>query len=396
MMRVPKLCCTSDGRSFITIPRDKKRRREYFGKHGTPEAETRYRQWVARYLTGTPTKPRKTQPMLAELAILYLEHAADYYRKNGQPTKEAGLVRDALKHLLTLHATTPVDEFAPPHLIQVQQSMIAGGYSRKTINNHISRCKRFVRWCCAMGHAPAGLYHQLTTVDGLRKGRAAVKENPPVQPVPWSDVTATLPYVAPVIRAMVRTQFYCGMRPQDVTAMRDADIDTSGRIWLYTPTSHKTEHLGGSLVKAIPQVAQTVLQPYMDTDGYLFRPADSHRWHAEQRRANRVRTTPLYPSEARRRKNKPSKRLRERFSVDSYRRAIKHGLNRALDEGTEIPHWHPNQLRHAVATEISKHLSQQAAQRWLGHARLDTTSIYAEKQLSELVAIAAQLDQHWG
>jgi len=395
-MRIPKLRCQHPNRAFAEWPKSG-RKREYFGIYGTPEAESAYRQWVAQLIAGAPAEPRKTAVLVRDFLPRYLDHVESYYRKHGKPTKEAGLIRDALRVLHALHSGTPMADFGPVQLTQVQAVLVDRGYTRGTVNKHVSRVRRFFRWCCQNGHAPPELYHNLQSVPGLRAGRTAAKESSPVLPVPWPHVEQTLPFVSPTIRAMILVQFYCGMRPQDVTAMRASELDVSGKIWLYRPRSHKTEHHGAKLVKAVPVVAQEVIKPFFvpDINAYLFRPADSHQWHAEQRRANRNRKTPVYPSEARRRRNKPSHKLRACYDTDSYRRAINHGLTKAAKAGVEIPHWHPHQLRHAVATEIAKTFGQQAAQRWLGHASLDTTSIYAEREVDELVTIANQLDRHW-
>ena len=53
--------------------------------------------------------------------------------------------------------------------------------------------------------------------------------------------------------AMVELQRLSGMRPGEVVTMRTCDLDTSGRVWAYTPESHKTEHHGRE--PAIPGVS---------------------------------------------------------------------------------------------------------------------------------------------
>ncbi len=45
--------------------------------------------------------------------------------------------------------------------------------------------------------------------------------------------------------------------------------------------------------------------------------------------------------------------------------------------------WGPNQLRHAAGTEVRREFGLEAAQTVLGHAKADTTEIYAERD-SEL------------
>ena len=107
-----------------------------------------------------------------------------------------------------------------------------------------------------------------------------------------------------------------------------------------------------------------MLQPFLtaEFDGYLFRPVSTKK-HC--------------------------------YTPNSYRSALCRGFEKASKSGVEIPYWFPNQLRHAIATELRQSQGEQAAQIWLGHENLNTTGIYTEKQITELVAVAHVLDQRW-
>ncbi len=111
----------------------------------------------------------------------------------------------------------------------------------------------------------------------------------------------------------------------------------------------------------------------------------------------------MTPSQAARSpKRDPGRAKRERYDVDSYRRAITYGIakaNRSREEeakkqGTEpqlIPEWYPLQLRHSRATQIRKKYGIEAAQVALGHTRADVTQIYAERNLEAAVQIAREI-----
>jgi integrase len=84
---------------------------------------------------------------------------------------------------------------------------------------------------------------------------------------------------------------------------------------------------------------------------------------------------------------------RDRYDVDSYRRAISYAIRRANKRREEaqqdpIPHWYPLQLRHPRATEIRKAYGIEAAQVSLGHAHADVTQVYAERYLELAIKIA--------
>ena len=58
--------------------------------------------------------------------------------------------------------------------------------------------------------------------------------------MPDEFVDAVLSYVAPQVAAMIELQRVTGMRCGEVTIMRGADINTAGKVWVFTPETHKT------------------------------------------------------------------------------------------------------------------------------------------------------------
>ena len=192
------------------------------------------------------------------------------------------------------------------------------------------------------------------------------------------------------------------MRPREACIMRACDIDMSGDVWLYRPSSHKNAWRGRGLVKALPKTAQRILAPFIaakqPTD-FLFDPQDATDWSARERSENRKpRKTKLYPCEqkrverAKRLRFNNSDRISRCYSKDSYRQAIDHGIAKAAASGVRVEPFTPNQLRHAIVSHISKTIGAQAAQRFAGHASLSTTNIYTEIEVAEIIAIAKRLD----
>jgi hypothetical protein len=43
---------------------------------------------------------------------------------------------------------------------------------------------------------------------------------------------------------MIELERLTGMRPGEVCVMWTCDLGTSGRVWVYTPSTYKTEHHG--------------------------------------------------------------------------------------------------------------------------------------------------------
>lgn len=357
--------------------------RTYLGKYDSPESRKRYAQVVAQIAAGgvgaIVELTAGQDASIDELILPYLDFATRYYSTDGEPSKEFYGVAKALEFLSAYAGEMEGAAFGPRALIGFQNHLVAQKHARPYVNKQVGRVKRFFRWCCEQERLPGEHWHKLACVQGLKEGRTVAPEPADVQPVPRSIVEQTLPYMQPTIAAMAQVQMLCGMRPQDVCTMRGREIDCRGPVWIYTVPKHKNSWRGQSLVKAIPRAAQAILLPYMhlDLDRYLFSPRD-----AIAARCGRF---------AQRRK----RQVRDHYDTDSYRQGIDYGLAKAGRLGLEIPHWCPLQLRHTIATELRQSIGQQAAQVWLGHACLETTGIYAEKQISELVAIAQELDRRW-
>ena len=398
-MKLPKLRRNGDGRAFVQVAR----RRFYLGKFGTPEAENRYTEFIARHaagLTALVMKPVGGSSVNC-LVVRFLRWAETYYAGS----REYENCLHAVALLVEMFGHEPVLTFGPLKLVALQERMVAAGYRRGVINIRIRKVRRVFKWGAKMELIPAAIFQALTSVEGVREGRQGVVESVQVKPVAWSVVEATLPHLSPVVRAMVWVQYLCGMRPGETTRMRPCDIDTSGPIWLYRPARHKRKHLGQETIKAVPVAAQRHLAAFLNrpADAYLFSPKESSAWH-RMRKADPHRKTNRYPSEAKRVAEQKARALRrvggerrpgEQFTVKSYYRAIDRAIRQARKSDPSLPHWHPHQLRHSIATEISRTMGQQKAQRWLSHADLDTTKIYTEVEIAELIEIAQALDARW-
>lgn len=240
-------------------------------------------------------------------------------------------------------------------------------------------------------------------MTGLLKGRTEARESDPVKPVDQQTAEATLKFVAPPVAAMIRLQQLTGMRHGEVVIMRSIDIDRSGDVWLYQPSTHKTAYRGTEKQVPLGPLAQAVIQPFLDRapDAFLFSPIEKKAWRNERRAVhhNRNRKTKIYPCELKprvrlkqARKSNVSKRpKRERHDLDSYRRTVTDGIQKAGKAGIKIPSWHPHRLRHSCGTEIRKRYGIEAAQVMLGHTTANVTEIFAERKLKLAVNVALEM-----
>ena len=178
--------------------------------------------------------------------------------------------------------------------------------------------------------------------------------------------------------------------------MRGCDLDTSSKVWVYTPMTHKGVHYGCARQIYLGPKAQEIINDFLKPDltAFLFSPAEAD---AERKaKQNQSRKTPMTPSQRRRaeralrraERGKRRRAPRERYDSQSYARAIKYAIKQAFrpDGMTSAEfmkwkppqHWHPHQLRHNAATWLRKEFGIEIARIILGHKSPAITEVYAE------------------
>jgi integrase len=353
----------------------------YLGTHGTAASRAEYNRLVGEWLAnGRQLPPEPGQPItINKVMLAYNAHVAAYYRRpDGTATTEVNNIKYALKPLRKLYGTTPAPDFGPLKLIALQNTMVEMGWTRNGINKQIGRIKQFFKWAVSRELIPASVHHAIATVRCLAPGRSAAEENKPVRPAPQANIDAALPLMPSPVRAMVKLQLFTGARPGELTTLRMADLDMSGKVWRYKPTQHKTLHHGHDRVILFGPHAQAVLKDFLTTDttAYLFSPAAAM---AERRaKATAARTTPLSCGNrpGTNRKQKPKRLPGNVYDVTAYNRAIR----RACD-AAGVQYFHAHQLRHNSATSLREEFGVEAAKTILGHRTLSTTLLYAEDSL---------------
>ncbi len=314
---------------------------------------------------------------------------------------------------------------------RLRETLIARGLSRSTINSRIERVKRIFKWGVENELVDARVFHALQAVEGLRQGRSAAKELPPIRPVPMEDVNAVLPHLGPVVRDMVRLQLLSGCRPGEIVTLRPCDVQREGEVWEYVPATHKTEHHGQQRRVYFGPKAQAILASYLDNrpvEAACFSPREAEAQRRSEQRQQRQSPIPASQRRRRRRRTAGPSPFGETFNVASYRRAIaraceiaygmpeelqqlnntvrsrtfrelsaeaqcaeKARLQQAASEWRAQHVWHPNRLRHTRATDLRRAFGIEAAQTVLGHANLPTTEIYAEADFQTARKIMAEV-----
>lgn len=340
----------------------------YLGKHGSPESYREYERLRLEHAKGTITP--KLPSVASTLTIADL--VADFLRcePRGADHPQIQRIARSCTPMIRLYGDTPAEEFRANRLRAVQEAMIdqrwmtdeekskCGPWSREYINKSIERLLRVFRWGESRELLPMGTADHLKTVEPLRLFDRRVHSCPDRKPVDWEkQVVPCLPWMNPVVRAMVQVQYFAGMRPGEVCSMRRCEIETSGEVWLYRPGHHKGTWRGHDLVKAIGPRAQVVMAPWLmaaEPDGYVFPPA---------KRRNAARY----------------------YLENGYGQAIRRAIKLA-----GVDPWCPYQLRHAAghAAQLVGGLAATAA--LLGQQSIETAKIYSDKHRLDLAIETAK------
>jgi hypothetical protein len=423
-----------NGKARITVRTGDGRRKDLvLGPHGSPESLAEYRRVLAELEAHGGAYPVKTTAPAAadltvnELLLQYWHWAEEHYRDpEGNPTRELENLKDALRPLKQLYGRALAKEFGPMALRAVQQGMITAGLCRSVINFRVNRIRRVFKWAVSFELLPVAVHQALQTVQGLRRGHGKVREADPIKPASVELIEVALPFMPDPVAAMVRVQLLTACRAGEAMIMHGIDLNTTGSVWTYHPHRHKNQHRTQERVIYLGGQAQAVVKPFLKTDlhAYLFSPRAyveaMHRRRAEQRKSKRT------PSELkRRRKAKPRRAPAERYNRRSYHVAVMRACDKAFplpghlrrrrlpDGKVETPtawwarltaaekaevrawrrahRWSPLQLRHTAATQIRAKYGVEAAKVVLGHTKVETSQIYAERDERMAKEIVAEI-----
>jgi integrase len=384
------------------------------GPYGSAASKEAYERVIAEWLSN-PRKQRnqveERQPItVSELILAYWNFARKHYGFDVHGRRgDFYCIRDALRIVRALYGRVQAAKFGPLALKACRQKMIEKDWSRRYINAQIDRVRRMFRWAAEEELLPGSIYQSLRAVASLRFGKTEARETQRIKPIPEEHIAASLPFMPPIVRDMVRLQRLSGCRPEEICMLRPADLDTTDqRCWVYRPGSdqgeygrHKTAHHEHERLILFGPKAQSVVRPYLNIEpaAYCFSPAKSEFSRNAVRRT--LRKSPLTPSQRARAAIRRARAPSDHYDTHSYRRAIARAC-RMADKASHnedgsipldhvlVPVWSPNRLRHNRATELRRH-GLDLAKTILGHSKIETTLIYAEKDLESAKTLMAEI-----
>src|SRR5436305_508691 len=142
------------------------------------------------------------------------------------------------------------------------------------------------------GSRASRIQYDRLIAEWLRISDNEARESEPVKPVGKAFIEAVLPFLSEHVRTMVRLELLTGMRPGEVCTICGRDLDTAGKVWLYTPVQHKNRHRGMKRIIYLGPLAQELVKPFLkpDLSAPLFSPAESEA--VRRQAAHEARTTP--------------------------------------------------------------------------------------------------------
>lgn len=354
------------------------------GPYGSAISYAKYQQILDLFERTGKIRQSKTELTINELANNYLADLERECLETG--SKEARQQRLAMRDFLVMYGPLPTSQMNQAALKTIREQWIARGLSATTINMYHSYVVRMFRWGAENEMSSPEIWNALRTIQKLRKHRSRAKPPTKVFPIEWNDVVAVTGHVSRQVWAMIELQWHTGMRPGEVVLMRPVDIDRSKPVWIYTPHEHKTKYLGHRRTVGLGPKCQQILAPWLnrEPEAYLFSAIEAE---AERHMIKRVgRKTKVQPSQKTRRVKNPRKSPGERYTEQSYAKAIAKGCEKA-----GVKRWGPNRIRHSFATRVRKEFGLDAAQTALGHQHAKITEVYAEQSVERIEEIAKRL-----
>lgn len=338
----------ASGRAIVTLDGQD----VYLGPYGSSTSKREYDRLVGEWVAAGRRMPSRQvgDITLNELLVAFLRWARTYYVKDGKPTAEVDCLKSAVRPLRELYGRSSVADFGPLALKAVRERMIAFGWCRYYVNRSVSRLKRIFRWGVENELVPPVVYQGVKEVAGLKQGRTVAHERPPREPADADDVEAAKGAMRQKTRDLVDLILLTAARPSELLTLTGRMIKQGGPVWVATLPLHKTMHQGRVRKLYFGPQAQMILRRHAKFD--------------------------------------PDRRL---FKPTSLRDNIERACKRA-----KVKHWTPYQLRHLAATRIRAEFGLEAAQVILGHSRADVTQIYAKRDESLALVVAAKVSGSLG
>lgn len=304
-------------------------------------------------------------------------------------------VHYALEAVKRLYGHEQAAEFGPRKLKNVRAAMIAGGQwprqkrcCRLEANARTRELQSMFRWAASEELVAPAVSHGVACVAPLGDGDQTAHDNPARTAADPAAVAATLPYLPPIPRVIVRLLQQTGARPSEIMRLRAGDIDTSdAEQWTALLQEHKTSRKGKARVLVFEAEAIALLRPFLRrrADTYLFRPAENER-QFRQRLSHEFAAARGDEPPATAPSAKCGRTWRPHYDANALRLAVGRAVaacnrDRKAQRLSPIAAWSPYGLRHLHATMVALVATEAESTVLLGHAQAATTTRYLHAEV---------------
>ncbi len=201
----------SSGSAVCTVRLANGSRKEIIlGTYGSADSKREHLRICTLVTNNEGTFPTTAKDLTVSEAVLaYVRFANLYY---GDGSSGLAKAKRSLRAVRKLFGGSSAADFGPKSFKTIQDQWVAEGYSRKTINGMTSSVKQAFRWMVSEEILPAETLHRLQSVTGLRIGRTAAIDLPPVKPADAADLDKALRFMPPMIAAICELQARSGAR----------------------------------------------------------------------------------------------------------------------------------------------------------------------------------------
>jgi integrase len=246
-------------------------KRIFLGLFGSQESKIAYARHLAERASPALCPPKgEKEVTVKELAAAFLDHAETTLKKPNY-THHRVVVLEFLNRFYG--DNTLVNDFKPSCLKLVRQELIIAlnkrgkpRFCRGMVNDYVSRIVRIFQWGVEEGIVHSDTAAVLKAVKPLPEGYAGTFDHEEREDVPDSVIKATLPFMPPTLRAMIKLQRLTGCRPSEIFNMRVGKIDqhSDPDLWLYRLSQHKTKKkVKRKKIIPLGKPEQELLAPYL-------------------------------------------------------------------------------------------------------------------------------------
>lgn len=340
---IPRLCQNSKGYLFSKSDDGKQ---HWFGHETDPASRQKYAEFLSQYQQAPAGISLNSKGCCSvnEVCLAFMtKYAVRYRRHDGSSTSEVDCYNSVIRILQPLFGETSAAEFGPLRLRTVRDSMVAEGWSRGTINKHISRVRTMFRFAASLEMISSTVVTALEVLPPLAVGESSAPDYEPRHAVPDADLTAVRRVLDEYNCDLFDLMLLTGARPGELLSLTGGMFEKNGDVWRADLRHHKTAKRGKLRVLFFNLSSQDILLRHWksDPDAKLF----------------------------------PTRR-------DTFSKAIQRACIRA-----KVTPFCPHQLRHTVATRLADGQGIEAAQRLLGHSTVAMTRHYS--QAAERMAVEA-------